>query len=112
MLGDGGQFVDQGVEDPVELGVHRVGVGLVIDRMQQRFHPAPGVLRGSGHQVRGVMGAAPLPAGAGQGGTDRLDQTPVRVAGDQGDPRQAAGGQIPEEPEPAGAVLRLSLIHI
>jgi hypothetical protein len=34
MLGDGGQFVGQGVEDAVELGVHSVGVGLVIDRLQ------------------------------------------------------------------------------
>jgi hypothetical protein len=34
MLGDGGQFVDQGIEDPVELGVHRPSVGLVIDRVQ------------------------------------------------------------------------------
>jgi hypothetical protein len=33
MLGDGGQFVDQGVGDSVELGVHG-GVGLVIDRVQ------------------------------------------------------------------------------
>jgi hypothetical protein len=34
MLGDCGQFVDQGVEDAVELGMHGVGVGLVIDRVQ------------------------------------------------------------------------------
>jgi hypothetical protein len=34
MLCDGGQFVDQGVEDAVELDMHGVGVGLVIDRMQ------------------------------------------------------------------------------
>jgi len=27
MLGDGGQFVDQGVEDAVELGMHGGGVG-------------------------------------------------------------------------------------
>ena len=50
------------------------------------------------------MGAASLPSGAGESGADRLDQTAVRVAGDQGDPRQAAGGQITEEPEPASAV--------
>ena len=31
VLGDGGELVGQGVEDPVELGVDRVGVGLVID---------------------------------------------------------------------------------
>ena len=100
------QLVGQRVEDAVELSLHRVGVGLVIDRMQQRFHPTPRRLRGDCHQVGGVMGAAPLPAGAGQGGADRLDQTPMRVAGDQGDPRQAAGGQITEERQPTGAVLR------
>ena len=51
------------------------------------------------------MGAASLPSGAGEGGADRRDQAAVRVAGDQGDPRQAAGGQVAEEPQPAGAVL-------
>jgi hypothetical protein len=29
----------------------------------------------------------------------------VRIAGDQGDTGEAAGGQVAEEPEPAGAVL-------
>ena len=51
------------------------------------------------------MGSASLPGGAGQRGADRLDQTAVGVAGDQGDPGQAAGGQVAEEPQPAGAVL-------
>ena len=37
MLRDGWQFVDQGVEDPVELGVHRVGVGLVITECSNAF---------------------------------------------------------------------------
>ena len=31
VLGDRGQLLGDGVEDPVELGVHRVGVGLVVD---------------------------------------------------------------------------------
>jgi len=35
VLGDLGQLVAQRVEDPVELGVHAGGVGLVIDRVQQ-----------------------------------------------------------------------------
>ena len=39
MLGGGGQFVDRGVEDAVELGMQGVGVGLVIDRVQQRSQP-------------------------------------------------------------------------
>ena len=41
VLGDGGELLGQGVEDPVELGVHRLGVGLVVDRVQQRLDPAP-----------------------------------------------------------------------
>ena len=51
------------------------------------------------------MGAAALPGRAGQGGTDRLDQPAVRVAGDELNSGQPAGGQIAEEPEPARAVL-------
>ena len=39
---DGGEFVGQGVDDAVELSVDGVGVGLVIDRVQQGLHPAPG----------------------------------------------------------------------
>ena len=73
-------------EDPVELGVHRVGVGLVVDRVQQSLDPAPRALGGGRHQVRRVMGAAPLPAGAGQGGADRLDEATMGVAGDQDNP--------------------------
>jgi hypothetical protein len=46
MVGDGWQLVGQGVKDAVELPVHRVRVGLVIDRVQQRLDPTPGVLRG------------------------------------------------------------------
>ena len=41
MLCDGGKLVGQRVENSVELGVHRLGVGLVIDRVQQCFDPAP-----------------------------------------------------------------------
>ena len=51
------------------------------------------------------MRPAPLPAGAGQGGPDGVDQPAVRVAGDQGDAGEAAGGQVAEEGQPAGAVL-------
>ena len=36
VLGDWGELLGQGVDDPVELGVHRAGVGLVIDRVQHR----------------------------------------------------------------------------
>ena len=41
MVGHRGQFVGERVDDPVELGVHRGGVGLVIDRVQQRLSPSP-----------------------------------------------------------------------
>jgi hypothetical protein len=51
------------------------------------------------------VGAAPLPGRARQGRADRLGQAAVGVAGDQGDAGQAAGGQVPEEPQPARAVL-------
>src|SRR4051812_42258886 len=54
VLGDLRQFVGQGVQDPVELGVHGGGVGLVVDRVQQRSHPGPGRLRADRHEVRGV----------------------------------------------------------
>jgi hypothetical protein len=39
VLGHGGELVAQGVEDPVVLGVDGLGVGLVIDRMEQGFDP-------------------------------------------------------------------------
>jgi hypothetical protein len=48
---------------------------------------------------------APLPSGAGQGSADRLDQAAVGVGGDQADAGEAAGNQVSEEREPAGAVL-------
>ena len=51
------------------------------------------------------MGAAPLPGRAGQGRADRGDQPGVGVGGDQRDPGQAAGDQVAEERQPAGAVL-------
>ncbi|GAA2071071.1 hypothetical protein GCM10009821_05780 [Aeromicrobium halocynthiae] len=52
VLGDGGELLVQGVDDTVELGVDRVGVGLVVDGVQQRLDPRPAGLRGRGHQVR------------------------------------------------------------
>jgi hypothetical protein len=51
------------------------------------------------------VGAAPLPAGARQGRADRLGQAAVGVGGDQRHAGQAAGGQVAEERQPAGAVL-------
>jgi hypothetical protein len=51
------------------------------------------------------MGAAPLRSGAGQGSADRLDQPAVSVGGDQADAGEAAGDQVAEERQTAGAVL-------
>jgi hypothetical protein len=99
------QFVGQRVDDAVELGVHRLGVGLVIDAVQQRLDPAPLRLRRRGHEVGRVVSTAPLPAGSGQRGADGIDQATVRVTGDQPHPGQAAGDQVAEERQPAGAVL-------
>ena len=58
VLGHRRELLTQGVDDPVELGVHRLGVGLVVDRMQQRLDPAPPRLGSHGHQVGGVVSAA------------------------------------------------------
>ena len=46
-----------------------------------------------------------MPAGAGQGRADGLGEAAMGVAGDPGDAVQAAGGQVPEEPQPPGAAL-------
>lgn len=43
--GHGWQRPGHGVDQLVELGVDAVGVGLVVDRVQHRLHPAPGGLR-------------------------------------------------------------------
>ena len=51
------------------------------------------------------MGAAALPRCPGQGGPDRIDEPSVGIGGDQFDPRKAAGGQRPQEGQPAGPVL-------
>jgi hypothetical protein len=40
-----GELLGQGVEDPVELGVHGRGVGLVVDRVQQGLDPRAAGLR-------------------------------------------------------------------
>src|SRR3712207_6034137 len=63
------------------------------------------------HQVRRVVRPASLPGGAGQRGADGLDQAAVRIGGDQLDPGQAARGQIPQERQPAGAVLGGGDLH-
>ena len=39
VVGHIGELVGQGVEDSVVLGVYGLGVGLVVDRVEQRPHP-------------------------------------------------------------------------
>jgi hypothetical protein len=46
------------------LGADGVGVRLVVDGVQQGPDPAPCGPGGDGHQVRGIVGAAPLPGSA------------------------------------------------
>jgi hypothetical protein len=41
LLGDFGELVGQGVDDPIILGSNGLRVGLVIDRVQQGAHPGP-----------------------------------------------------------------------
>jgi len=74
------QFVFQRVEDPVELGVHRPGIGLVVNGVQECFHLRPGTLRDGAHQVCRVVGAAALPGRSGQGCRGRSDQAGVGVS--------------------------------
>src|SRR3954467_15310255 len=42
--GDRGQLLGDRGEEPVELDVHGGGVGLVVDRVQERLDPGPGRL--------------------------------------------------------------------
>jgi hypothetical protein len=58
---------------------------------QQRQHPRLGALGLLGRQVAGVVVAAALPARAGQGRADSLDQTGVAAGSDQPDAGNAAG---------------------
>jgi hypothetical protein len=51
------------------------------------------------------VGAAALPAGAGQRGADRRDQAGVGIGDDQLDPGQAASDQPAQQRQPAGAIL-------
>ena len=59
---DLGQLLFQGAQDAVELGVHGVRVGLVVNTVQQGFHPGPGGLGCVGHQIRRVVHVMPTSA--------------------------------------------------
>src|SRR5581483_12497169 len=56
-------------------------------------------------QVTHRVGATALPGSAWECRRDRVDETGVRVRGDQPDAAEAARDQAAEEGEPAGAVL-------
>ncbi len=53
-----GKLAGDGVDEPLVLDVDGGGVGLVIDRVQQRLDPGPGRLRYRGHQVRYAVEAS------------------------------------------------------
>ena len=55
-----GQGLD-GVQQPVVLGMHRVGVDLVEHAVSHGFNPTPSVLGARTHQIDRVMGPASLP---------------------------------------------------
>lgn len=88
------------VDEPVELGVDGFGVGLAIDRVERHFDGRSYVLGTDRHKVRGMVGAAALPAGAGQIGGGRFFRARVRVAGDKANAGEAAGDQVGEESIP------------
>ena len=93
------------VQQSVELGVNSVGVGLVLDGVQHRFHCWPQGLRCHAHQVRRVVGAAALPAGAGQVRCDCFDRAVVGVGSDEANPGEAAGNKVGEERVPRSSGL-------
>ncbi len=105
MVRDPGQLLLQRVQDPIELGVHGIRIGLVVNTVQQGFHPGPAGLGREGHQIRRVMGSTPLPGRSGQGRADRRHEAGVGVGGHEFDPGQSTGGEVTEEAEPAGPVL-------
>src|SRR6202008_3236371 len=92
VFGDLGELVGQCIDDPIVLCCNGISVGLVVDRMQQGAYPRPRRLRGDGHQVRGVVGAAALPGRTGQGRSNGCQQPGVGVAWGPTNPRQGRGG--------------------
>jgi hypothetical protein len=105
VLGGLGQLGLQGCDDPVELGVHLLVVGLVEHGPDHGGDPPALRLGHLGEQVPQVVRATALPARSGQGRADRVDQAAVGVGGHQLHAAEPAGGQAAEEGEPAGAVL-------
>ncbi|CWB20005.1 Uncharacterised protein [Streptococcus pneumoniae] len=95
--GHRGQPVLHVVQEPVELGVHRGPVGLVVDAVKHGLHRRPHGLRSHGHQVGRVVRAAALPDRSGQVRRHCFHEASVGVRGDELDPCQAAGHQVREE---------------
>jgi hypothetical protein len=105
VLGGVGEPLGQRGDDPVELGMHRFGVGLVEDGAHLGGYVRLRRLRDFGEQVAQVVGATPLPGRAGQRRPDRRHQAGVGVGDDQLHPGQPAGDEPAQKRQPARAVL-------
>ena len=88
--------------DPGEPLPHGVRVGLVEDRTEQCRDTGLRRLRDLESRVAPVMRPAALPGRAQQRGADRGNETVVGIGDDELDAGQPAGGQGPQEGEPAG----------
>jgi hypothetical protein len=66
VLGDRGELLVQGVDDPVELGVHRIGVRLVVDGAAGGPVSARGPRLSAGPRARRGSGGRWRPARAGR----------------------------------------------
>ena len=106
MGGHRGQPVLHVVQQALELGVHGRPVGLVIHAVQHGLHRRPHALRGHGHQIRRVMGAAALPHGPGQVRRHCFHEAAMGVRGHQCHPGQPPGHQVREELVPRRTRLR------
>lgn len=105
MLCHGRKLLTDIVQQPPELRVDRLCVGLVIDAVQHRLHRWPHALRRHCHEVCGVVGAAPLPGRPGKVRSDCFDQPRMRITGDQADPGETAGDEVGEEAVPRSSGL-------
>ena len=74
MLEDRGQLASDVGQQPAELGLHGVLVGLVVHRVEHRLDSRPHALGRHRHQIRAEVSAAALASRAGQVRRDRLDQ--------------------------------------
>lgn len=84
-------FVFQSFQHSIELGVDGVGVGLVIDEVQQRLHRWPQTLRSRANHVSCIMRSEALTGCHGKGCCGCLDETSVGVTSDEFHAGQTAG---------------------